>query len=163
VFYCIVLCDTITAIYFPVCYIPCTLHMHDIFQDVCAFLRSYNSDFSSSLFYVPHIIYIQRAIHNFRYFFPKRLSNHLQGLRRACSEICTKCYALPLYDLSRNRIGPDTRLQIKGRNKNQQITKLSKMLYTVSQDMRELSSAVIFSYYNCCTDVSNSPGNYGYP
>jgi hypothetical protein len=36
------------------------------------------------------------------------------------SEICTKLYAVPLSEASRNRIRPDTRLQIKGR-KNQHV------------------------------------------
>jgi hypothetical protein len=37
------------------------------------------------------------------------------------------------------------------------------MLYTDSQDMPVLSSAVASRYYNCCTDGGTSPGNYGYP
>jgi hypothetical protein len=28
--------------------------------------------------------------------------------------------------------------------------------------MLVLSSVIALSYYNCCTDGSNSPGNYGY-
>jgi hypothetical protein len=45
-------------------------------------------------------------------FFPERLSNHRQGLRYTFSEICTKFCAVPLSDPSRNRIRPDTRLQL---------------------------------------------------
>jgi hypothetical protein len=47
-------------------------------------------------------------------FFPERIS--LPGSpSHFLPEICTKCYAVPLLDLLRNRIRPDTRLQIKGR------------------------------------------------
>jgi hypothetical protein len=53
-------------------------------------------------------------------FFPERLSNHCQGLRRTFSEVCTEFEAVPLSDPSRNRIRPDTRLQINGSN-NQHI------------------------------------------
>jgi hypothetical protein len=52
-------------------------------------------------------------------FFLERLSNHCQGLCRTFSEICTKFDAVPLSNPSRNRIGPDIRLQIKGRKKQQ--------------------------------------------
>jgi hypothetical protein len=41
-------------------------------------------------------------------------------------------------------------------------TQLRDILYTDSQDMLVLSSAVASRYYNCCTDGSTSPGNYGY-
>jgi hypothetical protein len=51
-------------------------------------------------------------------FFPERLSYHCQGLRRTLSEVCTKLGAVPLLDPSRNRIRPDTRLQIEGRKKS---------------------------------------------
>jgi hypothetical protein len=40
---------------------------------------------------------------------------------------------------------------------------LGEILYTDSQDMLALSSTVASHYYNCCTDGSTSPGNYGYP
>jgi hypothetical protein len=42
-------------------------------------------------------------------------------------------------------------------------TQLRKILYTDSKDMLILSSTVASRYYNCCTDGSFSPGNYGYP
>jgi hypothetical protein len=51
-------------------------------------------------------------------FFPGRLSNHCQGLCGAISKICRKFDPVPLSDPSRNRIRPETRLQIKGRKKS---------------------------------------------
>jgi hypothetical protein len=51
-------------------------------------------------------------------FFPERLSIRCQGLCRSLPEICTEFDAVPFSDTSQNRIGPDTRLQTKGR-KNQ--------------------------------------------
>jgi hypothetical protein len=42
-------------------------------------------------------------------------------------------------------------------------TYLHEILCTDSQDMLVLSSTVASRYYNCCTDGSTSPGNYGYP
>jgi hypothetical protein len=48
-------------------------------------------------------------------FFPERVSNHCQGLRRTFTQICTKLDAVPLPDPPWNRIRPHTRLQIKGR------------------------------------------------
>jgi hypothetical protein len=48
-------------------------------------------------------------------FFPERLSNHCQGLRRNLSKICTKFDADSQSDPSRNRLRPDTPLQTKGR------------------------------------------------
>jgi hypothetical protein len=39
-------------------------------------------------------------------FIPEILSNHHQGLCCAFSEICTKFDAVPLWDPSRNHIGP---------------------------------------------------------
>jgi hypothetical protein len=53
-------------------------------------------------------------------FFPERLPNHYQGLRRTFSKICTKFSAVHLLDPSRNRFRPDTRIQIKGR-KNEHV------------------------------------------
>jgi hypothetical protein len=46
-------------------------------------------------------------------FFPERLSNHCQVVRRTSSEIYTKFDAVLLSDPSRNPIRPDTRLLIK--------------------------------------------------
>jgi hypothetical protein len=40
-------------------------------------------------------------------------------------------------------------------------TQLHKILYTDFQDMLVISSIVSLCYYNCCTDGSTSPGNYG--
>jgi hypothetical protein len=51
-------------------------------------------------------------------FFPDRSSNHCQGLRRTFPEICIKFGVDPLSDPLRNRIRPDTRLQLKGRKKS---------------------------------------------
>jgi hypothetical protein len=48
-------------------------------------------------------------------FFPESLSHHCQGLRLTFSEISTTFDAVPLSDPSRNRIKPDKRLPIKGR------------------------------------------------
>jgi hypothetical protein len=53
-------------------------------------------------------------------FFPERLSNHCQDLCLTFGEICITFYAVPLSDRLRNRIRPDTRLQIKG-SKNQHV------------------------------------------
>jgi hypothetical protein len=67
-------------------------------------------------------------------FFPERLSNHFQGLRRTFSEICAKCDAVPLSDPSRNHIRPDIRFQINGR-KISTSTQLREILYTYSKYM----------------------------
>jgi hypothetical protein len=48
-------------------------------------------------------------------FIPKRLSNHCQRLLCTFFYIYSKFDAVPLSDISRNRIRPDTRLQLKGR------------------------------------------------
>jgi hypothetical protein len=40
-------------------------------------------------------------------------------------------------------------------------TQLREMLCTGSQHMLVLSSTAISRYYNCCTDRSTRPGNYG--
>jgi hypothetical protein len=54
-------------------------------------------------------------------FFPQRVSNHCQSLRRTFSEISTKFdAAVPTSDPSQSRIKSDTRLHIKGR-KNQHV------------------------------------------
>jgi hypothetical protein len=53
-------------------------------------------------------------------FFHERLFSNCKGFRRSFSEICTKFDAVPLSGPSRNHIGPDTRLAIKGR-KNEHI------------------------------------------
>jgi hypothetical protein len=58
--------------------------------------------------------------------FPERLSNHRQGLRRTFSEIFTNSDAVPFWGSSRNRIRPDTRLQIKGRKKSARPTSCVK-------------------------------------
>jgi hypothetical protein len=47
-------------------------------------------------------------------FFSECLPNICQDLRHTFSEICTKLDAVPLPDPTRNRIRPDTQLQIKG-------------------------------------------------
>jgi hypothetical protein len=41
-------------------------------------------------------------------------------------------------------------------------TQLCEILYTDSQDMLVLSSTVASRYFNCYTDGSTHPGNYGY-
>jgi hypothetical protein len=51
-------------------------------------------------------------------FHPERMSNHCQGLHNTFPEICTKCYAVPLSDSSRNRIRSHRLLQIKGCKKS---------------------------------------------
>jgi hypothetical protein len=51
-------------------------------------------------------------------FFPECLFNHCQGLRRTSSLMCTKFDAVPFSDPSRNRIRPDTPLQIEGCKKS---------------------------------------------
>jgi hypothetical protein len=39
---------------------------------------------------------------------------------------------------------------------------MREIVYTDSQDMLVLTSIVAWRYYNCCTDSSTNPGNYGY-
>jgi hypothetical protein len=51
-------------------------------------------------------------------FFTERLSKSFSGLRLTLFNIYTNFNAVPLSDPSRNRIRPDTRLQIKGRKKS---------------------------------------------
>jgi hypothetical protein len=51
-------------------------------------------------------------------FFPERLSNQYQCLRRTFSDICTNFDASSLSGPRRNRIRPDTQLQIKRRKKS---------------------------------------------
>jgi hypothetical protein len=58
--------------------------------------------------------------------------------------------AVPLSDPLQNHIRPDTTSM-----------QTCVILYTDSQDMLVLTSTVA-SHYNCCTDGSTSPGNYGY-
>jgi hypothetical protein len=41
-------------------------------------------------------------------------------------------------------------------------TQLCDILYSNSQDMLVLSSTILSPCYDCCTDGSTSPGNYGY-
>jgi hypothetical protein len=77
------------------------------------------------------------------------------------SEICTKFYAVPFSDRSQNRIRPDARLRKKDA-KIRTSTQLRQSLNIDSQGMLVLSSTVASRYYNCCTDGSTSPGNYGY-
>jgi hypothetical protein len=95
-------------------------------------------------------------------FFPERLSNHAQGLRRILSKICTKIGAHSLSDPSRYRIRPDPRLQIKGCKKSARPPNCVTF-YTLTQDLLVLSSIIASHYYNCCTDGSTSSGNYGLP
>jgi hypothetical protein len=82
--------------------------------------------------------------------------------RRTLSEICIKFGAVILSGASRNRIRPDTQLQMKGRKKSACLpTQLREILYTDSQNMLVLSSDVAPRYYSYRTDGSISPGNYG--
>jgi hypothetical protein len=50
-------------------------------------------------------------------FLPELLSNHCRSLHYTLSEICTKFDGFPLSDLTRYHMRPDTRLQIKRREK----------------------------------------------
>jgi hypothetical protein len=50
--------------------------------------------------------------------FPERSSNHCWCFRHTFSKICTEVDSHLLSDPSRNRIRPDTRLQIKGHKKS---------------------------------------------
>jgi hypothetical protein len=61
--------------------------------------------------------------------------------------------AAPLVDLSQNCIRPDTRLQLKRHQKFCTLT---------PQYMIVPSYTIPSHYYNCYTDGSTSPGNYGY-
>jgi hypothetical protein len=63
---------------------------------------------------------------------------------------------------SRNRIRPDTQLQIKGHKKISTSTQKHEILYTDSQDMIVLSSVLVSRCYNCCTDDSTGTANYGH-
>jgi hypothetical protein len=71
-------------------------------------------------------------------------------LRRSFSEICTKFVAHLLSDPTRNRIRPDTRLQIKD-IKISTSTQPHEILYTNSKDMLVLLFAVASRFYKCCT------------
>jgi hypothetical protein len=94
--------------------------------------------------------------------FPKRLSNHCQGLRHTFSEICTTFNAVPLSDPSRSLVRPDTQLQIKGR-KNQHVHPAA---WNFVHGLPRYASTVI---YRCIavpqllTDGSTSPWSYEYP
>jgi hypothetical protein len=72
-------------------------------------------------------------------FFPKRLSNHCQGLHRTFSEICTK------FDAYSRSIASRTSTQLR------------EILHTASQDMLILASTVASRYYNCCTNAAPVP------
>jgi hypothetical protein len=48
------------------------------------------------------------------------------------------------------------------KKKGHKKTQLCEILYTDSQDMLVLPSNVASCYYNCCTDGSTSPRNYGH-
>jgi hypothetical protein len=66
--------------------------------------------------------------------------------------------AVPLSDTSRNHMRPDTRLQIKRRNRT------ARLLSCVEFWIPRYSSTMLYRwtrYYNCCTDGSTNPGNYG--
>jgi hypothetical protein len=86
------------------------------------------------------------------------LSNHCQDLHHSLSESCTKFDAVPLSEPSRNRISPDTRLQIKGLNDQHVHPAAWDFIHCLP-----LSSTIPSRYYNCCTDGSISLESYGYP
>jgi hypothetical protein len=71
-----------------------------------------------------------------------------------------------LSDPLRNRIRPDARLQItESKKKISTSIQMCGILYTDfigSKNMLVLLSTVASRYYNCCTDSSTTPGNYGY-
>jgi hypothetical protein len=90
-------------------------------------------------------------------FFPERLSSHCQGHHLTFSKICTKFYAHLLSDPLWNRIRPDTQLQIKGCKKSAHHPTVWNF-----EIMPVLPPTIVTRYYNCCTDGSISPGNYGY-
>jgi hypothetical protein len=93
-------------------------------------------------------------------FLPERLSNHCQGLRRACSEICTKFVPFRVHcEIASGQIHDYKYKDVKISTS----TQMRDILNTVSQDKLVLSSAVACHYYNCCTAGSTSPGNYGNP
>jgi hypothetical protein len=88
-------------------------------------------------------------------FFPERFSNNGQGLRCTFFWDLHKIWctlAVPLLVSSRNRTTKKITMS----------TQLCEIVYTDSQDMLVLSSTVALCYYNCCTDSSTNPGNYGY-
>jgi hypothetical protein len=87
-------------------------------------------------------------------FFSESLSNHCQGLRRTFSDTCTQFDVKPHQarcTANRRTLKISTSSQLR------------EILYTESQYMPVLSSAVASCYYNFCIDGSNSPENYAYP
>jgi hypothetical protein len=67
---------------------------------------------------------------------PERLFNHCRCLCLQFSEICSNCNAVTLLDPSRNRIRPDTRLQIKGRKESAHPISCLKF-YTLTPKIRQ--------------------------
>jgi hypothetical protein len=91
-----------------------------------------------------------------RVFFSEHLPNHYQGPRLTFSQICTKFDDVPLSDPAENRIRSDTQLHIRGRNKSAHPLSCVKCCALPPK----ISTAASL-YYNCCSDGSASPGNYG--
>jgi hypothetical protein len=87
------------------CLLPLVTSTVDLVGCELEYIR-YNSRYSNGL-------NIRGSIPAGAAFFSERLYNHCHGLRRNFSEICTKLDAVPLSNPSRNRINPDTGLQIK--------------------------------------------------
>jgi hypothetical protein len=62
---------------------------------------------------------LDSSLHLSRFFGLGEFGLTVYGLRRTFFEICTKFDAVPLSDPLRNRISPDTQLQIKGRKEGE--------------------------------------------
>jgi hypothetical protein len=89
------------------------------------------------------------------------LTNNFWCFYHTFSEVCTKFDVHSLSDPSLNHVRPDIRLQIKGLK--------NKDVYPAAQNfehwLKRYASSIITvasCYYNCCTDGSTSPRNYGY-
>jgi hypothetical protein len=94
-------------------------------------------------------------------FFHERLSNHCQSLHRTFPEICTKFDSVSLsdsYQMAWGKIHVYKWKDVKISTSTQQC----EILYTDSQDMLVLSSAVASRYYNYCIGGCTSHGNYWY-
>jgi hypothetical protein len=96
-------------------------------------------------------------------FFHEYFSNYCQGLLRTFLKICTTFYAHLPFLCCEIASGQMHDSKKKKDIKISMSTQLREILYTDSQDMLVLSSAVVSRYNKCCTDGSTSPGNYRYP
>jgi hypothetical protein len=105
-----------------VCGIDCLVYQEEFFVNNPLDIKDYDEhafDFVlhlSRFFGLPCMPFKQQCTAHA--LFPECLCNQCQDLHRTFSEICTKFESVPLLDPLRNRITPDTLLQIKGRKKS---------------------------------------------